>query len=138
MSFSGPLPPPALLAQYEQIAPGAAQQIIAMAEREQAFAHKITEKALDTEGAESKRGQICAVVVSLGAFATAVGLAFFGAYTAAAVVGGSTVVSLVTAFIVGRLGGGDKPEPEEKPKPPKQNPSDPSSKKKQAKKGGRR
>src|SRR5688572_18904082 len=53
MTFSGPLPPPALLAQYEQIAPGAAQQIIAMAEREQAFSHKITEKALDTEGAET-------------------------------------------------------------------------------------
>ena len=48
-SFSGPLPPPAALAKYEEIQPGAADRIISMAEKEQS--HRI---AAQTEG--SKRG----------------------------------------------------------------------------------
>lgn len=35
ISYSGPLPPPAMLEQYNNIAPGAANRIIAMAETEQ-------------------------------------------------------------------------------------------------------
>jgi Predicted membrane protein (DUF2335) len=33
-SFAGPLPPPALLAEYEQALPGLAERIVAMAENE--------------------------------------------------------------------------------------------------------
>lgn len=40
---SGPLPDPATLEQYEQLVPGAAQRIIAMAEREQAHRHQLAE-----------------------------------------------------------------------------------------------
>ena len=35
-SFSGPLPPPELLKQYDEVVPGAAERIISMAEAEQA------------------------------------------------------------------------------------------------------
>ena len=35
-SFSGPLPPPELLKQYDEVVPGAADRIISMAEAEQA------------------------------------------------------------------------------------------------------
>lgn len=49
VSYSGPLPPPEHLAIYEETAPGSAERIIAMAEREQAFQHKAQEMALENE-----------------------------------------------------------------------------------------
>jgi len=39
--YSGPLPPPKVLEYYNQIAPGAADRIISMAEKEQDHRHKI-------------------------------------------------------------------------------------------------
>jgi uncharacterized membrane protein len=37
--FSGPLPPPAILAQYNNAVPNAAERILKMAEKEQSHAH---------------------------------------------------------------------------------------------------
>jgi uncharacterized membrane protein len=37
--FSGPVPPPAVLGQYEEILPGSAERILSMAENEQSHRH---------------------------------------------------------------------------------------------------
>ena len=42
--FSGPLPPPESLAQYDKIVPGAAERIISMAEKEMEHRHKNEDK----------------------------------------------------------------------------------------------
>lgn len=42
--FAGPLPPPESLAQYDKIVPGAAERIIAMAEKEMEHRHKNEDK----------------------------------------------------------------------------------------------
>lgn len=39
-SYTGPIPHPAILQQYEQVLPGAAQEIVQMAVREQAHRPK--------------------------------------------------------------------------------------------------
>lgn len=100
--FSGPLPPPSILRQYDEVLPGAAERLIAMAEREQQFSHDIAKSSLQAEVDESRRGSRGALIVSISAFAASVLLGLVGAHVAAATVGGTTVVGLATAFILGR------------------------------------
>ncbi len=45
-SFSGPLPPPQILQQYDEVVPGAAERIIANAESRQAHDQAMEERAL--------------------------------------------------------------------------------------------
>lgn len=42
VSFSGPLPPPRMLQEYESVLPGLAERIVARAEKEQAFRHEMS------------------------------------------------------------------------------------------------
>lgn len=46
-TFEGPIPPPALLREYNQILPGAAERIIAMAENEGRHRQALENKAVD-------------------------------------------------------------------------------------------
>lgn len=101
-TFSGPIPPPSVLDGYENICPGAAERIIAMAEREAEHSHLMDKEAMQNKSDEVKRGQTFALVVTLAAFAAACVCAYVGAEKAAVTIGGTTVVGLVTAFIVGR------------------------------------
>lgn len=45
-SFTGPIPPPEILAKYEDCFPGLAERIIVMAEKEQTRRHDIESKKL--------------------------------------------------------------------------------------------
>ena len=47
--FSGPLPPPDALAQYDHVVPGAAERILKMAENEAEIRHRNEEKLVDNE-----------------------------------------------------------------------------------------
>lgn len=69
--FSGPLPPPKILAQYEECLPGAADRIMTMTENEQKFRHN---KNLREERNERLKillsfvvvaAYICAAVISI-------------------------------------------------------------------------
>jgi uncharacterized membrane protein len=66
-SFSGPIPPPAILEEYDRIIPGAAERILRMAEADAQFQRDITLSALGAEAAEVKRGQILGFLI--GTFA---------------------------------------------------------------------
>ena len=44
IEFSGPIPPPQVLKQYEEIIPGAGERILAMAEKEQDHRHGLVER----------------------------------------------------------------------------------------------
>ena len=56
-------------------------------------------------------GQVCGLIVALTGLAAATYMAVNGAPTAGAVVGGVTLVGMVTAFIAGR----SNPQPKEAP-----------------------
>lgn len=49
VSYSGPLPPPAALKQYEDITAGLADRIVQMAESEMTHRHQIEAKAIDAD-----------------------------------------------------------------------------------------
>jgi uncharacterized membrane protein len=49
MSYQGPLPPPAMLRSYDDVVPGTAERIVAMAEREQQHRHRWEREALSAD-----------------------------------------------------------------------------------------
>lgn len=102
-SHEGPIPPPGLLAQYDQIAPGAAARIMNWAEEDLAHSRSMEREVLRTIAAERKRGQLSALSVAVIALASATVCAYLGAQVAAGIIGGTTVVGLVVAFIGGKV-----------------------------------
>lgn len=101
-TFSGPLPPPDVLARYDQIKPGFAERIVAMAERQSAHRQELETKVLRYAAIEGRIGQIFALVIAVFALGTAAYLGVNGATAVGSVIGGTTVVGLVAAFVVGR------------------------------------
>ncbi|MCP3941879.1 MAG: DUF2335 domain-containing protein [Desulfobacteraceae bacterium] len=107
--FQGPLPPPQILAGYEQLLPGAADRILAMAEKETAHRHMLEEKSLDAEieglkneAGDTKRGQYCGLAIGIIAIVSGAYTATNGAPWPGGFIGTGGVVALVSAFIVGR------------------------------------
>jgi len=77
--YSGPLPPSTELDQYNQILPGAAERILAMAESEAKHRHALENQQLLNENdvikktfSERRIGQMCGLFV--GVFAIAAGV----------------------------------------------------------------
>ena len=77
-----------------------------MAEKEQTNAHESGMLALREAVADRKRGQIIAGIVALAALGTSAFLGHNGHAVAASIVGGTTVVGLVTVFLTGRRSSG--------------------------------
>lgn len=100
--FHGPVPSPAALREYEEIQPGFAQRLIALGEREAAHRHSVTLKAQAQDALETTLGQVFALGIALASFICTAWLGYLGLEAAASIVGGTTVVGLVSAFIAGR------------------------------------
>ena len=64
-SFSGPLPPPAVLAQYNDAVPNGADRIMAMAERQSAHRERLEARVVDGNVANQTRGSYFAFIVML-------------------------------------------------------------------------
>ncbi len=107
-SFSGPLPHPSILKEYEEIEPGSARRIIDMAERalihhQEMEAEQVrSEVASNREAwARSRLGAIIGGVVALAFAGITLGIVLAGYPTAGAVLGGLEVGALVAAFMYG-------------------------------------
>jgi uncharacterized membrane protein len=70
--YSVPLPPASEFERYEKVMPGAAERVLALAEREAEHRHKIEDKAIKLSGV----GQVSALVVSVLSLG-AVGLSIY-------------------------------------------------------------
>lgn len=102
-SFEGPMPPPAILEGYERLVPGAAERILAMAESDTKHQHAIEFSALRAAEGEVKRGQIFAFIIGLAALLASMFALYMGSSVVAGIIGGTTVVGLVSVFVVGRF-----------------------------------
>ncbi len=100
--YSGPIPPPSILKGFNDIVPGAADRILAMAEENSKHQIDIEKAALNLAGEEVKRGQIFALVITVSAFITCVIALLLGSEETAMTIGGTTIIGLVSAFIFGR------------------------------------
>lgn len=98
----GPIPDPATLRGYEDVQPGFAERIMAMAEREQQHRHDMDRTDATQAYRLASRGQVLALV-ALGIMASlAITLAVIGQPVWAAVVGGIDVAAVVGVFIGGQ------------------------------------
>jgi len=98
--FVGPIPPPNILQDYDQIIPGAAKRILIMAEEEAKHQHELEKSALNFTAEEVKRGQRYGLFIAISAFITSIIALFLGSEEAAMTIGGTTVVGLVTVFVI--------------------------------------
>ena len=94
-SFSGPLPHPKHLSEYERISPGAADRIITMAEESQGHIQELDRKIISSEVSDKKIGLYAGIgslaALIIGAFF----LALLGNNIGAAVLMGGTAVSVL-------------------------------------------
>lgn len=112
-SFSGPIPPPSVLAEYEKLVTGAADRLIRMAEQ-QAEHHRDLEKSLiqaeisdvQAEREERKRGQRYGLTIGIAALGFGALVTLMAPSVTGQIVGGvlgsSGVIGLVTVFVLGR------------------------------------
>lgn len=108
-AYSGPLPPPSVLAGYEQIKRGTAERVIAMAERQAAHRQTMEQKLVEAEiedhradRRERRLGQWLGF--SIGSLAILAGslTATYGNPWAGGLIGAGGVVGLVSVFVLGR------------------------------------
>ena len=99
--FQGPIPPPQILQQYEQIVPGAAERILKMAENQSKHRHTMEKKIINANISNEKKGLNFGFIIGL--FAITVGLicTFIGQPLPGSFIGGGGVIGLVLVFVYG-------------------------------------
>lgn len=107
--FTGPLPPPAVLEQYNSILPDAADRIVSMAEKEQEHRHRMQEKLIDAQIFDEKQqrnerrlGQIFGLSIGVVSILAGSVTAVLASPIAGGFIGSAGVVGLVSVFVLGR------------------------------------
>lgn len=98
-SFSGPIPHPDLLQKYEEVQQGFAERIVSMAERQLDHRVKCEDTVVNGSVAESKRGQCFGLIVAVLFLGASLALGLTGHDWLGGVLGGGTLVALVTVFV---------------------------------------
>lgn len=101
-SYSGPIPPPEMLKQYDDIYPGLSKEIIDNSFSQTKHRHELEKTALPYEIKRMERGQIFGFIIAIIGIGAAVFLAYLGHDTVGGILGGSTVLGLVTVFVLGK------------------------------------
>lgn len=107
--YQGPVPHPKILKEYEEILPGSAERMLSMAEKEQNHRHQMEIKEINIdqnyqsgETKREQRGQYLAAFIALFSLSLSYFLALNEHAVLAGIIGGTTVVGLVSAFLIGR------------------------------------
>ena len=100
-SFSGPLPPPEVLHQYDEIVSGLAARIVAQAERQTAHRISLESKVIDSDISRSRQGLVCGFIVSLACVVGGIIAVLMGHDWAGATIATGAVVALAGVFVYG-------------------------------------
>ena len=102
MQYQGPLPPPQLMREYNDLVPGGAERIFAVFEKQVEHRHLLERTVVQGNNRRADRGfwaaLMLALIVVLGGFA----LAFLGKSLAGLAAIIIALASLVAVFITGR------------------------------------
>lgn len=99
--FSGPIPPPEVLAKYNEVVPDAAERIISMAENQSKHRQDLESKAVSSDIENSRRGLIFGLIIGLTAVIGGTVCAVTAHQIAGSVIGGGGLTSLVGVFVYG-------------------------------------
>ena len=107
--FTGPLPPPGILEQYEKICPGASTRIMDAAHAESVHRQTLESTALGAnveamrrQYAEARLGQVFALIIALVFVLVGGYVSIHGQPWSGTILGSVGLGGIVTAFIVGR------------------------------------
>lgn len=106
-SHSGPLPPAREFANYDKALPGAAERILAMAEKEQGHRHGIEKDLIRREIGFKSRGQLFAFLGLLVMLAAVLAMAIMGHAAAGASLGAAVIGGVVAVFLGQKWVSGD-------------------------------
>ncbi|EHJ4142253.1 DUF2335 domain-containing protein [Escherichia fergusonii] len=101
-SFSGPLPPPSMLREYNEIVDNGAERIMVRSEKEQAHRHSMEYMAMSGAIYKDKRGQWMAFTVTIIILAIATLFAWNGDTVFAGTLITVDLIGLASVFILGR------------------------------------
>ena len=101
--FSGPIPPPSIIKGYEEILPGSADRILAMAEKQSDHRQEMDRKIVNTEARDSLLGILFAFMLGFGCILAAVVMVILVPKSAGvisgAVLGVTGIGSIIATFI---------------------------------------
>lgn len=97
--FVLPIPPPHVLAAYDQTIPGLAERIVVMAEKEQSFRHGAILNDQRIVARYGLLGQVSALVVGVGGLGAATVLALHGAALEGFGIAATSIAGLAGIFI---------------------------------------
>lgn len=100
VSYQGPIPHPRILADYENVLPGAADRIIKMAEREQEHRHEFDAKCQASDSRDSLLGILFALFISLSTVGAGI-LIIFNVPSIRGIISGSVLSLSGLAAVVG-------------------------------------
>ena len=100
--YSAPLPPPEFLKLYEEVLPGAAKIIFDMAQAQSNHRIGLEEQTVTTNNKAMLRGQTYGMIIAITALIIAGVLAFYDKVVTSSIIGGSTIIALVSIFIKGK------------------------------------
>ena len=98
-AWSGPLPPPAILDQFNNVVENGAERIVSAWESETKHRQSLERKELSLYALDSVLGKIFAFIFVVGALFCSLWAAISGAEVFATVLGGGTIASVVWAFV---------------------------------------
>lgn len=101
-SFSGPIPPPELLKGYNEVVKDGAERIVIMAEKQSNHRMKLEDHAIREELKQSRLGQVFGFVLGIVGLLLAAILAILDHETIAGIFATTTILGLVTVFVLGK------------------------------------
>lgn len=102
-AFSGPLPPPEILIQYNEAVPDGAERIIALAEKQADHRMALESRVVDSDIKRANWGLAAGFIVALAGLLVSYLIIDGGNTTAGLILGGIDLVGLVGAFIYGTV-----------------------------------
>jgi len=101
-SYSGPIPPPALLEEFERIAPGSAKQIIEQAFKQSDHRMGLENYVIRADNHRSWAGLFCGFTIAISFGGLSAWVILNGYPVSGSILGCLDLISLVALFVLGR------------------------------------
>ena len=99
--FTGPIPSSQDLAHYEQVVPGLADRLIERFEKQSDYRMALEKQVIAADNRRANLGLIAGFLIAMTSIGASMDLILHGHDIAGTVLGGGTIVSLVSTFVYG-------------------------------------
>ena len=114
--YQGPLPPPRMFRDYEEVLPGATDRIFSMAEKEQSHRHRWEADALRADRWYRMAGLSAGWTVALGLAAAAAACGIWGDWRVGCALAATSATTMVWKLVQGRSQDDDEPPAQQAPR----------------------